>query len=89
MNIAWNSGERARSRSGLSSSTTFSKGTSRCAKAVMARSRTPSSKARNPAPPSASARSVNVLMKKPISGSISARSRLACGVPTVRSCCPE
>ncbi len=84
----WKSGVRDRSRSGCSSSTSFSKGRSWCAKAPWATSRRRPSSSRNDGSPDRSARRTRVLVKKPISPSISGRRRLATGEPTAMSSCP-
>ncbi|CAM4075511.1 hypothetical protein COSO111634_32725 [Corallococcus soli] len=87
-NITWNSGERLRLRSGLSSSTSFSNGTSWCANAPRVVSRTCLSRSRNVGLPSRFARNTSVLTKKPMRPSSSARLRPAMGEPTLTSCCP-
>ena len=85
-NITWTTGLRLRSRAGRSSSTSRSKGRSWCAKASRHTSRMWPRNSFADGSPDRSARSTRVLTKKPTTSSISARLRLATGVPTRRSC---
>ena len=85
----WNSGDRERSRSGRSSSTSVSNGRSWRSNAASALSRTWRSRSRKVEAAPRSARNTSVLTKKPISPSVSARLRLAIGEPTSTSSCPE
>jgi len=82
------SGGRLRSRSGISSSTRRSNGTSWCAKAASVVSRRRPRRVTNVGSPSSRARSTRVLTKRPISGSVSTRVRPATGVATARSSWP-
>ncbi len=87
-NRVWKTTERPGSRSGRSSSTSRSNGSSSCAYAPSAAARTRRSASRKVGSPSSSARSASVLAKKPTTPSVSARPRLATGVPTTTSVCP-
>jgi hypothetical protein len=87
--IAWNSGVRLVSRSGRSSSTTRSNGTSWWANASSAVPRTSPRNSRNVRDPSTVERSTRVSMKNPTRPSSSARSRPEATVPTAMSSCPD
>ena len=89
-NSTWKRGARLRSRSGWSSSTSFSKGRSWWAKAPSVRLAARAAAARGRwGCPSSRVRSASVLTKKPMSPSSSAWSRPAMGVPTQTSSWPE
>ncbi len=88
-NITWKSGVWLRERSTRSASTRRSNGTSWCWYAPSVPSRTRPSSAWNDGLPERSVRSASVLTKKPISPSVSRRVRLAMGVPTTTSSCPD
>ena len=70
-NMTWNSGLRLRSRSGRNSSTSFSNGTSWCAYASRATSRTRPNTSRKLGLPDSSLRSTSVFTNNPINPSSS------------------
>jgi hypothetical protein len=88
MNITWKSGAWLRLRSGCSSATSRSNGTSWCSYAPSVPSRTRPSSSRKVGSPERSVRSTSVLAKKPISSSTSRRVRPAMGLPTTTSSLP-
>ena len=88
LSITWNTGACARLRSGRTSSSTRSKGTSWCAYASSVVSRTRPSSSRKLGSPERSVRSASELRKSPTIRSVSARVRPAIGVPTTTSSCP-
>ncbi len=87
-NATWKSGEWLKLRSGRSSATSLSKGTSWCSYAPSVTSRTRPTSARKLGSPDRSVRSTSVLTKKPISSSTSPRPRPATGLPTTTSSLP-
>ncbi len=87
-NATWKRGLRPGTRSGASSSTSFSNGTSWCAKAPSAVSRTRRSSPAKPGSPDRSVRRGSVFTKNPTSPSSSACVRPATGVPTTTSSSP-
>ena len=68
-NVTWNNGLRDRSRVGANSSTNFSNGTSACAYAPNATSRTRPTNSTNDGSPDTSTRNTNVFTKNPINPS--------------------
>jgi hypothetical protein len=88
-NITWKTGAWARLRTGLSASTSRSKGSAWCSKAPSAVSRTRSTSAAKEGAPSSRVRSASVPAKKPISRSASGVGRFATGVPTTTSSSPD
>src|ERR1051326_5148539 len=86
--LTWKSGPRPTLRSGRNSSTSRSNGTSWCAYAPSAASRTRPSSSRNVTPARTPTRSTSWLTKNPMSPSVSGRVRFATSVPTTISSRP-
>ncbi len=84
-NVTWNTGWCAMDRTGLSTSTSCSKGTSWCSNASTARARTWPTSSRNDGSPEVSVRSTRVLTKKPTSSRSASSVRPAIGAPRTMS----